>query len=364
MSARLIGPARQLRRPARGGYIIEFFFGLLAGVLASFIVSFGMDLTPTTPKAINPSITAVTSLPVKPPPSPPDPMIKTMNNKQIENNEEWTPKPRLAGYKTPKIICAVTQQLLLETVPGVINATWGSRCDRLVFTAPRIGINSPHGLEVVQVEKMGDKDSNWQTLRSMLKNLELKDEDYLFVVDDYTYAIPDNIRYEFRGPNPGQDHLFWGRKAKGREYCKTQAFVLSRKTFQDLQGKLRAEAIDPACDLSSQDAPSQLRKCLGLIKVECTEAIDFQGKFQFMDDPVQLLAVDDQPAHMRKGPECCSVLPVVFFNVGKMHAIRTGIFSYQYFYDYFIRDTAVYGREYMRPLNGIDAGVGKRQVGF
>jgi hypothetical protein len=234
--------------------------------------------------------------------------------------------------------------------------------------------NQTIGFDTVTVEKSGSRDKNWVTYRSLLSNLDMKNSDYVFFVDDMTYAIPDNVRYEFRGPNPGAEPVFWGKKSDerasllggGPTICRNQAFVLSRNTVQAVKKELSANSASSPCALNggSQPVSIPLSTCLAGIGSPCREAIDFQGKQQIMHDAVALLSESEVPAHLRTGSDCCSVLPVAFLGVGKMANIRTGTFSYLYFYDYFIRDTAVYGREYLRPLNGIDAGVGKPQIGF
>ena len=340
----------RIRRPARGGVVVEFLVGLFGGILASLMISSLVDFsTPSIPVMVV------------------DKQNKLTTTTPILRYGEWRAKERLPGYKDPKILCVVTQNLDSDLVPAVVNVTWGSRCDRLVFTWPRLGMDPTANIsfEIVQVEKMGAKDTEWRTYRSLLMKLEIEDADYIFFVDDMTYAIPDNVRYEFRGLNPGEGHLFWGRKFGEKiSSCSLKAFILSRTTAQALKAKLN-EVGDTICGPNSVSAAAVgLSHCLESINVQCKEAIDFQGKLQIMDDPIRLLSSSEIPAHLRKDPQCCSVLPLAFVDVGRMIRVRTGSFSYLYFYDYFIRDTAVFGREYLRPLNGIDAGVGKPQIGF
>jgi hypothetical protein len=65
--------------------------------------------------------------------------------------------------------------------------------------------------------------------------------DYLLVVEDKTYAVPDNVRYEFRGPNPGKESLLWGRRSqKGANDVLAHSFVLSAASLDCLRGALQA----------------------------------------------------------------------------------------------------------------------------
>jgi len=352
--------AGRIRRPARSSVLKEFVLGVLGGLFVSLSLAslFSLASSSRTTSDASPSVGNEASAAVRGADPPKQPL-------RFARDGEWRPKARLPGYKDPVIACVITQTLSEDIVPGVLNATWGSRCDRLIFAMPRHGLvaNASFPFEVVNVAKDGLRDESWTTYRSMLVNLEgMKNVDYVFVVNDRTYAIPDNVRYETRGPNPGEQLLFWGRKdAQG--YCDRRVFVLSRTTILALQEKLRGDS-EGSCGHGKRSAAQALTECLQSIGVPCTEAVDFQGKLQIMDNPTSLLAHSELPAHFHEGKQCCSVLPIAFYDVGTFQGVRTGKMSLHYFFDYFIRDTAVYGKEYMRPLNGIDAGVGKPQVGF
>lgn len=343
--------SRLVRRPARG-FLLEFIFGVIAGVTVSVWISstiyFQQDFhSVATISKVNPPTLSVQNV-----------------LKEQPLLTKWKPKERLPGYKDPTITCLVTPNQQFVN-PLVINATWGSRCDQLIFAGPRKLEQKELNFILPTYPGITPIYDSWEYVRSILTKLDLKKTDYLFVVDDMTYGIPDNIRYEFRGYSPGTESLFWGRLLSNSLLvtdltCIPNAFVLSRKTFIELQQVLKNGKCSPVGTTGSEISAC-LKKELGL---DCKEAIDFSGKLQIMKDPLQLLSIHDLPAHLISGKECCSVLPLAFLNVGRIVGVRTGQFSYHYFYDYFIRDTAVFGKEYMRPLNGIDAGVNKPQIGF
>lgn len=261
-------------------------------------------------------------------------------------------------------------------VPGVVNATWGSRCDRLVFVGPR-AIEISGEFESLTVGKAGqDANDDWAGFAEVFERFDMRDADYLFVVEDETYAIPDNLRYETRGSglaDPTREHLYLGRMAKDGVGCDPRAFALSRATTDFLKSAIRRDSYDEETKLTSACSKFnekegkghvRLAQCLKTTLVKCKEARDFQGKHQFLKDPTKLLAMQDVPARELPGEECCSSLPLAFLSVGKTMAIKTGTYSNLYLYDYFIRGTAVYGLEYMRPMVGVDAGANKAQIGF
>ncbi|KAH9249698.1 hypothetical protein BASA81_012494 [Batrachochytrium salamandrivorans] len=351
-----------VRRPARSAFA-EFFVGLLAGVCVSLWISssssyFALetlppvhapaqtlaypDTAPTTLVATTPLVATTSTLP--------------------QEGQEWQPKARLPGFKTPTILCIVletrTSSRLVD--PRVINATWGARCDYRYFIKKNDYFPSIPGMA-----DPAPTPRTWELWRQVFAHKFDLNYDYAMVVEDMTYAVPDNVRYEFRGLAPGTEALFWGRPEQPKlpQVLLPQAFVLSRTTLQCLQQALEAGK----CALGQSDSkgPVALGNCVvSECQVQPRSDLDPFGKHQVMGDPFKLLEKVEVPAHLLPGEECCSVLPLAYMDVGRSVGMRSGTFSYHYYYDYFIRDTAVYGKEYMRPLNGVDAGVGKPQIGF
>lgn len=351
---------RAVRRPARG-FFAEFLIGMIAGIaisvwITSTTVFFQRDQV--APARSQGQFSISTSTFTDPP------TLATFEATTIQNRQSalkeiglgaWSPKKRQPSFREPIVACLVLKNSF-DVNPLVVNATWGSRCDRLIFQGPRLHTEGLETIDIAENRTQGSGHESWFVFREIIASLKLTQVDFLFVVDDMTYGVPDNIRYEFRGDAPGEEKIVWARK-QGDRVIWPNAFVLSRSTILELQ-----ERISHNHCRDSDQLHSELVKCAP--SSEIREDIDFNGKHQIMTDPMKLLAKEDLPAHLMPGVDCCSVLPLAFVNVGRNSGVKTGKFSYHYFYDYFIRDTAVFGKEWMRPLNGLDAGIGKPQIGF
>ena len=105
--------------------------------------------------------------------------------------------------------------LLLKGVH--VSATWGARCDTLVFLSDKSSstsnsINSISNLTVLEVEGVGGREGLWSKVREGLVRVWKMgyEFDFLLKADDDTYIVMENLKALLREIGDGQKAVYTG----------------------------------------------------------------------------------------------------------------------------------------------------------
>ncbi|GFO50356.1 glycoprotein-n-acetylgalactosamine 3-beta-galactosyltransferase 1 [Plakobranchus ocellatus] len=118
-----------------------------------------------------------------------------------------------ALYKKVRILCWImTSPSNVATKARHVKATWGKRCNILLFMSSRRNGELPAiGLEVEE-----GRSYLWAKTKAAFKYVyakHLNDADWFMKADDDTYAVIENLRYFLQDKSPA-DPVFYGRRFK------------------------------------------------------------------------------------------------------------------------------------------------------
>lgn len=145
-------------------------------------------------------------------------------------------------FKKVKILCFVitTSSKLDKTIP-VVNATWGQRCNRVLFVLCPPDKNNPHFLSTCHI---GEGSSHLTAkVRHAFKvsyDNYLDDYDWFLKADDDTYLVMENLRYVLSHHDPNKPGYlgYHFQKFMHQGYASGGAgYVVSRKGVKDLVEK-------------------------------------------------------------------------------------------------------------------------------
>ncbi|XP_065282632.2 glycoprotein-N-acetylgalactosamine 3-beta-galactosyltransferase 1-like isoform X1 [Dermacentor albipictus] len=209
-----------------------------------------------------------------------------------------------------------------------VAATWGRRCDRLLFmSTARSHEEELRPSVVLNLSVAERRNALWAKTKASLVELyngHLGDYDWFYKADDDTYAIVENLRFFLLGKDPSQP-LYFGypfRVLVPKGYMSGGAgYVLSREALRRLveqgmmQGQCRADGA------GSEDA--ELGRCLTRVGVPVSDTRDALGRNRFF--PLRIdhyFWPDLLPLHwwiwryamhpIRPGWNCCSDTAVAF----------------------------------------------------
>ncbi|CAG9862134.1 unnamed protein product [Phyllotreta striolata] len=234
-----------------------------------------------------------------------------------------------ALYNKVKVLCWVmTAPKNHDAKAKHIKATWGKRCNVLLFmssqedkTLPAVALNVSEG-----------RNNLWAKTKSAFEYVYRKhfdDADWFMKADDDTYVVVENLRYMLRNADP-QQPVYYGCKFK--PYVKQgymsggAGYVLSKEALR----RFVEEAI-PNKKMCRKDPGGaedvELGKCMQAVKVKAGDSRDAEHRGRFFPfDPAHHLI----PGHTdrsfwywsyvfyeeKQGMECCSDTAISFHYIG------------------------------------------------
>ncbi|KAK2185026.1 hypothetical protein NP493_247g02023 [Ridgeia piscesae] len=166
----------------------------------------------------------------------------------------------------------------LQTKARHVRATWGRRCDKLLFASdsrddkfPTIDINVPTGREHLTAKSMKAFDYVFEH--------HYDDADWFMKVDDDTYVIVDNLRY-FLSSRSSSEPVYFGhifKKFLPQGYNSGGGgYVLSREALGRLGSRDKYSCVE---DQGAEDV--EVGRCLHSLGVYTGDTRDALGRSRF-----------------------------------------------------------------------------------
>ncbi|XP_059471656.1 glycoprotein-N-acetylgalactosamine 3-beta-galactosyltransferase 1-like [Neocloeon triangulifer] len=179
-----------------------------------------------------------------------------------------------------------------------VKATWGRRCDKLVF----ISEVEDNELPAVKVRSFGSKDGLWvKTIQAFkyIYNEFGNDYDWFLKADDDTYVIMENLR-KLLLPYKPQDPEYLGMHMKDiapQGYATGAAYVLSQEALKRLVTKA-FEAKSAECPMLTNLIYEDvlLAQCLNMVGVYPGETRDSNGHYRFFHFDVETYVIGNMTA--------------------------------------------------------------------
>ena len=320
----LLVSLRLASRPPSRRAVFEFLAGQLAGVLLTALV-LSIAWSATSHDAARPRHAAISFVNARA--ATPQPVgsmdattattATTTTTTTTTTTNDWWRAPQPVG--TSARSKAVAACVVLPSKDSwsaeserftndVVNATWASRCDAVVF-ATHAGVT-----KTLPALNLGPdaRANDWATMREALRLARFPPEtDIVVVGDDASYVVVDNIRAWYRRDfSSGGGYA--GRSMDAGAYCDARAFVLSRAVVDALREALTSGKCPSSAQSKSLAGPAlgQCLRSLGMVD-GCTDLVDARGKRQVMNgDPFRLLSEPFSVVRTRPDPECLSLIHI------------------------------------------------------
>ncbi|XP_015794488.1 glycoprotein-N-acetylgalactosamine 3-beta-galactosyltransferase 1-like [Tetranychus urticae] len=189
-------------------------------------------------------------------------------------------------YKSVRVLCWVmTNPKNHESKARHIKATWGKRCNKLLFMS---STNDPR-LPTVKLDVEEGRDHLWAKTRSAFQYVyknHFDEADWFMKADDDTYVVVENLRY-FLSTQNSSDPIYFGCKFKpyvNQGYMSGGAgYVLSKVALERFIDKGIDPAVHPKqCKLSDDGAEDvEMGKCLEALNVTAGDSRDKLGRGRF-----------------------------------------------------------------------------------
>lgn len=116
-------------------------------------------------------------------------------------------------YNKIRILCWImTQPANYESKARHVKATWGQRCNKLLFVSSTFNAELP----TINIHVREGRDFLWGKTQAAFKYIykyHYNDADWFLKADDDTYVILENLRYFLRDKN-SSDPVYYGCKFK------------------------------------------------------------------------------------------------------------------------------------------------------
>ncbi|KAJ8313702.1 hypothetical protein KUTeg_008263 [Tegillarca granosa] len=187
-------------------------------------------------------------------------------------------------YNKVRVLCWVmTNPSNHYTKAKHVKATWGRRCNSIVFMSSQKDSNLP---SVALPVKEG-RDSLWAKTKAAFKYIyqnHLNDAEWFMKADDDTYVVLENLRY-FLSDKNYKSHVFYGRRFKpyvSQGYMSGGAgYVLSKYAVK----KFVENGIDDSsmCRADGGGAEDlELGRCMEKLGIKAGDTRDELGRERFM----------------------------------------------------------------------------------
>ncbi|VDI50934.1 glycoprotein-N-acetylgalactosamine 3-beta-galactosyltransferase [Mytilus galloprovincialis] len=247
--------------------------------------------------------------------------------------------------KKVRILCLVitTSGHLNKQIP-VVNATWGTRCNKILYVMCT-DKKQPDILNSCDVTE--SKSHLTRKVRFMLRYVYLhylKDYDWILKADDDTYVIMENLRFllSFHNPDlPGYLGYHFNMHLKQGYMSGGAGYVISRSGLKKV---IEVAFKENGCPPDGKDEDLDIGKCLQMAGVPPLVSYDKYGRETFHTDKVWQHLYGTVPRYLKKyswngisdGGGCCSQFSVTFHHVNP----QTMLLMHQMLYR-----TSVYGRQ-------------------
>ncbi|KAH9487856.1 Glycoprotein-N-acetylgalactosamine 3-beta-galactosyltransferase 1 [Bulinus truncatus] len=231
-------------------------------------------------------------------------------------------------FKKVRVLCWVmTNPKNIHSKARHVKATWGKRCNILLFMSSKIDRELP----AIALNVQEGRDNLWAKTKEAFKYIYtnyLNEADWFIKCDDDTFLIVENLRYFLHNKSPTEP-VYYGRKFKpivNQGYMSGGAgYVLSKESLV----RLVTQAIDhkDECRVDSGGAEDvEMGRCLESVNVATGDSRDELGRERFHPFvPEHHLIPDILPPDMwywsynyypvKQGQECCSDYAISFHYV-------------------------------------------------
>ncbi|CAG0898583.1 unnamed protein product [Darwinula stevensoni] len=184
--------------------------------------------------------------------------------------------------KKVRILCWImTQPANHETKAKHVKATWGKRCNVLLFMSSK----EDPSLPTVALNVKEDRNHLWDKTREAFRYIHrhhLNDADWFLKADDDTYVVVENLRYMLLERDP-QEPVYFGcrfNKFVKQGYMSGGAgYVLSREAVERFVEKALPNPM--SCPVFEGSEDVGMGKCLYAVGVEAGDSRDELGRWRF-----------------------------------------------------------------------------------
>ncbi|BFY98660.1 hypothetical protein BsWGS_01700 [Bradybaena similaris] len=231
-------------------------------------------------------------------------------------------------YNKVRVLCWVmTSPSNIHSKAIHVKATWGRRCNVLLFMSSR----HSDELQTIALNVAEGRDNLWAKTKAAFQYIyehHLNDADWFLKADDDTYTVVENLRYFLHDISPTQP-VYFGRKFKAvvpTGYMSGGAgYVLSKEALKRVVSQ-GFRHVDKCRSDGSGAEDVEIGKCLRNVGVEAGDSRDELGRERFHPFiPEHHLIPDILPKDMwywsynyypaKQGQECCSDYAITFHYV-------------------------------------------------